>query len=52
MSLTAPTKGIYCTVLDDTNFWSFKDGAYFYRSIFVQFMTMQEKQILARVMEI
>ena len=30
----------------------FKDGAYLYRSIFAQFMTMQEKQILARAVEI
>ena len=27
---------------------SFKDGAYQYRSIFVYFITMREKQILAR----
>ena len=30
----------------------FKDGAYKYRSIFAQFMTMREKQFLARPIEI
>ena len=29
-----------------------KDGAYKYRSIFVRFMTMREKQILARAIGI
>ena len=29
-----------------------KDGAYCYRSIFARFMTMREKQILARTMKI
>ena len=29
-----------------------KDGAYLYRGIFAQFMTMREKEILARTIEI
>ena len=29
-----------------------KDGAYLYRSIFVRLMTMREKKILARAIEI
>ena len=30
----------------------FKDGAYLYRSIFVWFLTMREKKILSRAIEI
>ena len=32
--------------------WFIKDGAYKYRGIFVQFVTMREKQILARAIGI